>query len=87
MLFGVELNDSRTIAPLLLCSDQRGSPVLRLQVVCPRRCCRSPSIKLDLEEEDGGLDRVSVFPLGSSLYIFDPYVILGIPLGPLYSNY
>jgi hypothetical protein len=69
MLFGVGLNDSRDVAPLLLCSDQRGSPVLRLQVVCPRRCCCSPSVELDLEEEDGGLDRVFYF-LFRVLFVF-----------------
>jgi hypothetical protein len=37
----------------------------------PRRRDRSPSSELDLEEEeDGGLDRVFKFSLGSSLLIF-----------------
>jgi hypothetical protein len=64
MLLGVRLYDSRVVAPPLLCSGQQGSPVLRLQVVCPRRCCRRPMVELDLEVEDGGLDRVPVFLQG-----------------------
>jgi hypothetical protein len=79
--FGVGLNDSRVVAPPLLCSGQRCSPVLRLQVVCPWRCCDSPSVELDLEEEDGGPGRVFCFLFRVLFVILDPYVILSIPLG------
>jgi hypothetical protein len=66
--------------PLRRCSAlPLASPARRRQVVCPRLLVagwwRSSIVKLE-EGEDGGLDRVSVLPPGSSVLIFKPLFVI-----------